>query len=215
MDDLEFDRAFIRAAFDLLARQGWRRLSLATAAREANLSLEQARLRFPNRMVLLMRFGRMADARALAEAPASGPVRDRLFDMMMRRFDVLQAHRGGVLALLRALPAEPELALLLSAANLTSMRWLLDAAGVAAHGPLGRLRAKALLGVWLYAVRAWMHDHTEDLSKTMAALDRALDRAERLARWLPGGGAEPDASELPPEEPPPSPLGEAPAPTAP
>src|SRR5579875_4167451 len=115
MDDLEFDRAFIQAAFDLLARQGWRRLSLAAAAREANLSLEQARLRFPNRMVLLMRFGRLADARALAEAPATGPVRDRLLDMMMRRFDVLQAHRGGVLALLRALPAEPELALLLSA----------------------------------------------------------------------------------------------------
>jgi hypothetical protein len=31
-----------------------------------------------------------------------------------------------------------------------------------------------------------MRDDTEDMAKTMAAVDRALTQAERLSRFLPG-----------------------------
>ena len=37
-----------------------------------------------------------------------------------------------------------------------------------------------LPSVMAYALRAWMNDDTDDMAKTMAALDKALDRAERL-----------------------------------
>ena len=82
-----------------------------------------------------MRFGRLADAAALTGVSDEGPRRDRLFDMLMRRIDALQQHRAGVLALLRALPVDPCLALLLAAANLRSMRWMLEGAGISAVGP--------------------------------------------------------------------------------
>ena len=72
-------------------------------------------MRFPVRAAVLLRFGRMADAAALALAPKEGPHRDRLFDLLMRRMDVLQAHRAGVLALMRALPTDPCLTALLAA----------------------------------------------------------------------------------------------------
>jgi hypothetical protein len=35
--------------------------------------------------------------------------------------------------------------------------------------------------VLLCALRGWMEDDSTDLAKTMAALDRALERAERVA----------------------------------
>ena len=41
-----------------------------------------------------------------------------------------------------------------------------------------------LAGVWLDAGRAWAADDTVDLGPTMSALDRALDRAEQVARTL-------------------------------
>lgn len=186
MDDSEFDRAFIGAAFARVGRDGWRHLSLAGAAQDAGLPLARVRLRFPSSAVLLLRFGRYADAAALTGVVAdAGSVRDQLFDMLMRRIDVLQAHRAGVLALLRAVPFEPGLAALLGTASVNSMRWLLEAAGVSVRGPLGLLRAKGLLAVWLWTVRAWKRDESEDLSATMAALDAALARAERAAGWLP------------------------------
>ncbi len=152
MDDAAFDNALIAAAFQLAAEQGWRRVSVVAAARAAGLPLARARERFPGRSAILLRFGRLADQAALAEAPSEGPVRDRLFDLLMRRIDALQTHRAGVLALLRALPAEPPTALLLALATRRSMRWMLAAAGIpdrrhswrtAGEGPAGGLALDA------------------------------------------------------------------------
>lgn len=204
MDDTEFDRALIAAAFNLMAQKGWARLSIAEAARAAVLPLDRARLRFPGRGVLLIRFGRMADQVALAEAAAEGSTRDRLFGLLMRRIDVLQAHRDGVLVLFSAIPTDPLLTLVLAQANLRSMAWMLEAAGVSATGPAGRLRAKGLLGVWLWTLRAWRGDTDPDLGPTMAALDQALQRAERLAGWLPGNRGKSPEADTPEPEPPPA-----------
>jgi ubiquinone biosynthesis protein COQ9 len=197
MEDDAFDAALIGAAFRLAGERGWARVSVAAAAREAGLDLARARLRFPGQVAVLMKFGRMADRAALvtaqAEGAGTGSVRDRLFELLMRRFDVLQEHRAGVEALMRSLPARPGLALLLAGATQRSMGWMLEAAGVEATGPLGQLRAKALVGVWLWAARAWMHDTSADLSATMAALDTALSRAEQVGRMCVRGQAGPHA----------------------
>jgi ubiquinone biosynthesis protein COQ9 len=210
MNDREFDTALVTAAFRLAGEEGWRKVNVAAAARAAALSLVEARARFPSRAAILLRFGRLADQAALQDASADGSVRDRLFDLLMRRFDVLQANRAGVKALLRALPTDPPTALLLACATRRSMRWMLQGAGVTATGPRGALQVRGLLAVWLWAVRAWERDTSEDLSGTMAAVDTALGRAERVANWLHGGrrsAAEAEARE--PETPAPD---EAPAP---
>jgi ubiquinone biosynthesis protein COQ9 len=212
MDDASFDRELIASAFQLAAAEGWRAVSIAAAARAAGLPLATARERFPGRAAILLRFGRLADQAALVEVPAEGSARDRLFDLLMRRLDVFQAHRAGVLALFRALPAEPPTALLLALATRRSMRWMLDAAGIPARGIRGELRVKGLVAVWLWTMRAWRGDETEDLPATMAALDKALGRAEQAAEWLGWSGRaatpspdspEPDAGPIEPPSPPP------------
>jgi len=187
-DDPAFDRALVSAACAELAEHGWHGLSIVAAARRAELPLDRARARFPGRLAVLGRLGRMADQAALAAAPEEGSVRDRLFDLLMRRIDVLGGHRAGVLALLRALPTDPPLALFLGCATRRSMRWMLEAAGVSGAGLRGELRVKGLVAVWLWTLRAWQGDESADLAATMAALDGALARAERAAGWL-GGGA--------------------------
>jgi AcrR family transcriptional regulator len=184
MDDDAFDRALIAAGFAQAAEFGWRHVTIPDAARAAGLPLARSRTRFPGRAALLLRFGRIADQSALAELPADGPIRDRLFDLLMRRIDVLQEHRPGILALLRALPSEPPTAVLLTCATRRSLRWLAQAAGVDLHGLRGELKLKGLVAVWLWTLRAWQRDETADLSPTMAALDQALTRAEQAARWL-------------------------------
>jgi hypothetical protein len=71
MTDDEFDDALITGAFSLAARDGWSAVSVIAAAREAALPLDRARKNFAGRDAILMRFGKRADALALAEAPAS------------------------------------------------------------------------------------------------------------------------------------------------
>jgi ubiquinone biosynthesis protein COQ9 len=67
---------------------------------------------------------------------------------------------------------------------------------------------RALLAVWLWGIRAWERDESDDLSGTMAAVDTALQRAEQVASWLDGkrGATPPPATEEPPAETEPSAL---------
>jgi hypothetical protein len=71
------------------------------------------------------------------------------------------------------------------------MAWMLEAAGLSAAGLRGIVRAKTLVGVWLYALRAWKDDESPDLSGTMAAMDKALDQAERVFDLLKPKPAKP------------------------
>ena len=61
---------------------------------------------------------------------------------------------------------------------------MLEAAGIPTRGVRGELRVKGMVGAWLWAIRAWRTDESEDLQSTMAALDTALRRAEQAAEWL-------------------------------
>ncbi len=202
LDDRGFDATLVASAFGLAALDGWGGVSVAAAARDAGLPLDRARARFPGRDAILIRFGSLADQEALAAAGEDGTPRERLFDLLMRRFDALQHNRDGVIALLRGLPLMPGTAALLAAATLGSMGWMLEAAGLSARGPIGRLRAKALLLVWLQAVRVWQRDDSADLSGTMASLDRSLGRvAELEAWWRARRGEDAPVPDFPPDPP--------------
>ena len=197
MDDPDLDRALITALFEQAALRGWPEATIASAARDAGLPLDRVRARFPSKGAALLRFGLLADQAALGSGTPDETPRERLFDMVMRRYDSLQAHRDGVLALLRALPREPGTGTLLYMATLRSMAWLLDAAGVPMGGIAGQLRAHGLLAIWLRGLRTWQGDESQDLSATMAAVDKGLDQALRAESWLPfRSGSAADAAEV-------------------
>jgi ubiquinone biosynthesis protein COQ9 len=186
MSITETDRTMIAAVFEQAALRGWSDVSIADAARTAGVPLGEARARMPGRGAVLMRFGLMAD---LANVSMSETPRERLFDIVMARFDALQQHRAGVLSLLAALRTDPGTSLLLYGATLRSMKWLLDGAGIPATGIVGGLRVHGLLALWLYALRAWEGDESADLSATMAAVDRGTDRAIQPGQHVGISGA--------------------------
>jgi ubiquinone biosynthesis protein COQ9 len=198
MSETDFDTALVTAAFRIAGEQGWSQVTAAEAAREAGISVVEARERFPSPAAILLRFGRLADQAALAGATLDGTVRDRLFDLLMRRFDALQPHRAGIKALMRVLPVHPPTAMLLASSTSRSMRWMLQGAGLAATGLCGHVQVRGLQAVWLWGLRAWERDESEDLTGTMAAVDTALQRAERFASWLEGQRTAPAPPPPPP-----------------
>lgn len=185
MDIQSLDRAVVAAVFARAALVGWSGTSVASASRDAGLDLIEVRARFGGKDTVLRRFGPIMDQSALRAMSAEGTGREKLFDLLMGRFDALQAHRGGVLALLDALRTDPLTAAMLYAGTLRSMAFLLDAAEVPTGGLDGTLRVHGLAAVWAYALRAWQKDEGADMPGTMAALDRALDRAVQAEDMLP------------------------------
>jgi len=177
------------AALALAAREGWRRASLGAIAAEADVSLGEAYALFRSRAAILTGLIARIDARILARSGRPDPdetPRDRLFEILMRRFDALKAERAALSSIARDLLGDPATALCTGPAVLRSMAWMLEGAGISSAGLIGRVRTKLLAAVYLAALRAFLADDSRDLAKTMAALDRGLDRA---GPWLGLGGA--------------------------
>ncbi len=179
----------IDAALALAEGQSWRSLTLADIAGEAGLSLGELYGLFPSKAAILSAFVRRIDRATMAGVDFAtdddAGIRDRLFDIFMRRFDALAPYKGALSSLLADLPRDPMSLLCSGTQLLHSIAWMAAAAGVQTGGLLGPLRVKALAGIYAYVMRVWLSDEGEDNAKTMAALDRALKQAEMFARSLP------------------------------
>ena len=182
----ERDR-IVDAALRLIPQQGWRRLSIAAIAAEAGLPILSVYRQFSSKPAILCAFARRIDETVLAtpvEAEADERPRDRIFDLLMRRFDALQPYRAALEVLGRELPGDPLAALGVGTGLLHSVAWMLETAGISTTGLSGIIAVKLTTGAYLMTMRVWLRDDSPDLAPTMAALDRHLRAIER---WLGAG----------------------------
>lgn len=171
----------IAAALALAGDKGWRRTDMADIAAAAGIPLAEAYGLFRSKFALLAAFRRGIDQAVLSGpvSSATDPVRDRLFDVLMRRLEQLKPHRQALKAILRdslgdvaAVKAVPGM--------LRSMAWMLAAAGIPASGCRGRLVTKLVAGLYLSIFPNFLRDDSADLGTTMALLDRRLRQVETL-----------------------------------
>ncbi len=142
------------------------------------MSLSELYAVFPSKTAILAAFLARIDEQALSgRQESTGTIRDRLFDLIMRRLDALGPYKAAVKSMVTAGPGEAIGALCLAPRFLTSMRWLAEAGGVRTSGLLGIVRVKSIAAIYLATLRTWLQDDGDDNSKTMAFLDRALRRA--------------------------------------
>ncbi|MEE9479691.1 MAG: TetR family transcriptional regulator [Kiloniellales bacterium] len=184
----------IDAALGLAAAGRWGDLSLAEIAEAAGLPISKVYPVFSSKQAILDAFSRRIDAAVLTESDpdsAEAPARDRLFDVLMRRFDALDPYKEGIGNLLFDQMRDP-LAVLCSLIQLRrSMALMLEAAGLSSSGLRGVVRLKGLSLIYLTALRIWLRDDSPDKARTMAVLDRQLRRAEALVNRCSGRTAPP------------------------
>ena len=180
------NEAALDAFIGLIAAKGFAEVTLRDVAEEAGLGLAELYRLYPDKVALAAAFMAKIDAEVLAGTPTrSDPeetARDRLFDVMMRRYDALKPHRQALAALRRAGTRDPMLALALGPGLRRSMAAMLEAASVPSEGLTGALRQNGLLAIHYAVSRVFDKDETTDLSKTQAALDSRLKMAERWAQ---------------------------------
>lgn len=179
--------ALRRALLDLVETQGWIDLSFAEIAEQAGVPIAEAHRIYPSKTAVLLGLTRAIDERilnSLAADPLEGSAKDRLFDIVMRRFDMLKADRNAYRRLMRQLPATPNAFAALLCQLRRSLALTLEAAGISASGLKGALRLKGLLAIYVAGLRAFANDESEDLAKTMAEIDKRLGQAERLSEML-------------------------------
>ena len=180
----EPEMRLINAAMILAARRRWRDINMADIASEAKIPVADALSHSRSKAAILGALGRHIDRVVLNDLHTDPDIgdspKDRLFELMMRRFDAMADYRSG----LASVSADMDFSLFAALRRVchiqNAMALTLEAAGVSATGPCGFLRQQGLGAIYIYCLSVWFNDETDDMSATMAALDRALTVADNL-----------------------------------
>ena len=174
------------AALRLAATRRWSDIALAEIAAEAGIALGDMLRHVRSKNALLGVFARRLDAAMLAQPVESdSTVKDRLFDLLMRRFDARGPYRDAVQGILDGMMRDPAVTASLGPSLVHSMRYLAEAAGINPTGLLGPIKINALASVYICTLRVWVKDDSADAAKTMAHLDKQLGRLEGWTSSIP------------------------------
>lgn len=179
--------AALDAALALAADKGWVSVTMGDIARRSKMKLADLHALFDDKGDILIAWHRRIDHKVLEAfegAGGEGSPRDALFDILMERFDILNDDRAAAVSILNALCLDPKELVIAFPQLGRSMAWMLDAAGIDTGGMKGAARVAGLGIIYLAVLRVWKDDDSRDMSKTMAALDRYLDRGESIIHTI-------------------------------
>ena len=168
----------VAAALRVAERKPWQEVTLQDIAEAAQVSLVELRREFSTKGEILVEFSRSVDEDVLMRAPkpaAAQDPRDRLFEVIMSRFDILAPYKSALRSITRSGIVHPRFV----GQMFVSQYWMLQAAGVGADGVDGGVRVAGLASIYASVFGVWLDDDDPGLARTMAALDRRLRRGAR------------------------------------
>jgi AcrR family transcriptional regulator len=183
LDQSTLKGRIIAATMRLAAEKPWDDVLMKDIAGAAAIDLAALRREFPSKTAILSAFMRSVDDAVLASAPkftGAENARDRIFDVVMARFDVLAPYKEALKSIAAARPMDMELV----RRAMASQAWMLHAAGVRTDGLLGTSRVTGMASVYASVMQTWLDDDDPGSARTMAALDRRLKRGEQSMRML-------------------------------
>jgi AcrR family transcriptional regulator len=176
-------RRAVEALMRLAATRPWDAIELPDIATDAGLTLSELRGLFPSKLAMLGGITRIVDDAVLAESSddlAGEPIRERLFDLVMRRLDAMAPYKAGLRKIAPVLRRDPLALAALNKGAVNSWRYMLASAGIPTEDALGHLRVQGAVLLMARVSEVWLDEDEPELSRTMARLDRELKTAGRI-----------------------------------
>jgi ubiquinone biosynthesis protein COQ9 len=181
MEAIMDHKAVFDAFFSLLEEKGYAETSLIDVAKKAEIASGDLLTAFPSKISLLSAYAKHVDSvvfQSVEDDAVHETPKERLFDTMMLRYETMQPHKAGLKVINNVMRHDPFLSVSIGTIALRSMDHILTAANITADGVPGFVKANALLALHAKVLRTWFEDDTDDLSQTMAALDKTLGELE-------------------------------------
>src|ERR1700682_3944987 len=173
----------VAAALAAIEKDGWHSLSLAHLARHSNVPVETVYQLCPDKHALLKLIGASIDIAALrrmTEPAENTPARDRAFDAVLSCFEAMAPYKPALTVIHAETRADPGGWFDAAPILLRSAQWIADNAQLPTTGLRGFAATRGIAVLLADTMGVWLTD-AEDLSKTMAHVDRRLRLGES---WL-------------------------------
>ena len=168
-----------------IASDGWQSIDPENLSQECDFDVLNVTGGLRNKVDLLVAFSKFIDATVAQAIDADLkddqiPVRERLLEALLIRFEILAPYKAGIIKLMKALPNNPNFVLIGSKSLKLSMEATLAAVGLESRGIQGTIKVQGLCVIFLSGVCTWSKDNSEDLSATTRTLDERLKQAETI-----------------------------------
>jgi AcrR family transcriptional regulator len=175
----KFDKEQVVEKTMQLAAKDWGKLSLEQIAKACGCSVIDLKKHFKTKEDILSAFSDIVTQRAAKQAgkeAQQGPLHDRLFAVLMARFDIMQKYRPGLVQILKHKNTLWSLLPVIGKNMQEALRLVLDRKSQKLAG----VGSVPLTLLYVDMLRVWEADKSDDLAKTMAALDKRLRLLSRL-----------------------------------
>lgn len=171
--------------FGKIASDGWQSIDLEKLSHECDFDVLNVTGGIRNKIDLLVAFSAFIDTTVNQSIDVDLkddqiPIRERLLEALLIRFEALAPYKAGVTKLMKTFPPNPTFVVIGSKSLKLSMEATLTAVGLEAKGIQGAIRVKGLCMIFMSGVCAWAKDNSEDLSATTRILDERLKQTENI-----------------------------------
>lgn len=173
----------IDTTLTLAGKIGWSSITLKRVSEQTDVPLDEVAAVFKSKWEILEAFRIRTDSLITNQVNKNWPkqlVRDRLFDIVMRRIEIIAPWKAGVTAISKHCTIQPLAGIRLFVLLRRSMDKMIEHVGASPKGP-GRLaQSHGLTIIYLLVLRRWISDETADYGPTMAELNERLILADQL-----------------------------------
>ena len=189
----ETEKNYIKKGFDLINDIGWDKFSIEKLSTKENIPVRDLKVFFKCKYSIVDKFSRMIDknieSKLRLEDFKDSSKKDILFELIMMRFDEMEEFKGSLSKILDVSKQKPLLASIITKNVMNTMDFFLELSNSYNNYAFDILKKNFLFFIYSITFKTWLSDDTEDLSKTMAELDKLLSTAEnfqqKVSSFLP------------------------------
>ena len=164
-----------------IATKSWQSIDLENLSQECDFDVLNVAGGLRNKVDLLVAFSAFIDTTVNQSIDADLkddqiPVRERLLEALLIRFEALAPYKAGVIKLMKTFLHNPSFVVIGSKSLKLSMEATLAAVGLEAKGIQGAIRVKGLCMIFMSGVCTWSKDNSCLLYTSPSPRDRTRSR---------------------------------------
>jgi len=180
----ETEKNYIKKGFDLINDIGWDKFSIEKLSTKENIPVRDLKVFFKCKYSIVDKFSIMIDknieSKLRSEDFKDSSKKDILFELIMMRFDEMEEFKGSLAKILDVSKNKPLLASIITRNVMNTMDFFLELSNSYSNYAFDVLKKNFLFLIYSITFKTWLSDNTNDLSKTMAELDKLLSTAENF-----------------------------------
>ena len=182
---LEF-KTEVQLSLNLLEKYSWNKISIKLIFDKAKIDYGEGHKVVKQKSDILLLINEYIDYLVIKSIQRieESTNHDKLFESLMARFEVLNLYRVSVIKIYKHIIRNPDLIIFFLPLLSKSLNMMIELLNISWNGLYGKIKIEVFVLIYIAIFLEWSKDESEDLEKTMVAVDKYLNKIEYISQLL-------------------------------